>query len=619
MTQDEIIKLKEKNSMISDKEEIERDIYLRNLAIGKIQGPPVGYPDIDKPWLKFYPENAITSEIPKIRAYDYVYESNKENLNQIAFSYFGNKITYKEFFIRVQETAAAFKSIGVNENDIVTKAMATTPEMVYTLYALNRIGATANIIDPRLTTKEIIDKVNLSNSKLLVGIEMAVENTCKNKEQTTLENIILVSPLESAPLPIKLLGRIKEKKFNDENVLTWKEVIFSGKTYGGTIDAKFEKNHPAVILYTGGTTGEPKGVVLTNENMNTMALTQVVSGFNINREDTFLNFLPPFSAYSIVNAVHDPLVLGFNTTLIPMFKPEDFPKLMKKYRPNHVLSGPILWDIMMSDKLTQNIDLSFLKSPISGGDSLKIEKEKEINKYLKERGCQYKLQQGYGMTEVSAAACYSTEDSYTLGSVGIPYVKNNILIRDLSTNDELKYGEEGEIFISTPTMMKGYFKNESSTSEIIKIGKDGKRWISTGDIGYVDKNGNLFIVGRVKRMIVRSGNKIFPSNIENLIMKVDGIKQCSIVEMPDLQEKSAPIAHLVVDEKMIDEKERLIDEIERLITEKMPAFNIPKKYVFRDSIPITEMSKLELESVNYVSEEEKIVSIINYEQKVLKK
>ena len=600
------------------------DLYLRGLATGEIQGPPTGYPSKDKPWLKYYPEEAIVSNIPKMKAIDYIYERNKDYLNQIALSYFGKNVSYDELFSNIDRVAKAFKNKGIKSGDVVTMAMATTPEMVYILYSLNKIGAVVNIIDPRLTTDEIKEKVNASSSKIFIGLEMSIENILPEKNNTTLEDLIVVSPLESAPFLLKLIGKSKEKKYKNSEVQTWDEFVSLGNEYEAQIDEKYIENSPAVILYTGGTTGSPKGVILTNENLNTMALTQEVSGFNLEREDRFLNFLPPFSAYSIVNAIHDPLVLGFKTTLVPLFKPEDFPKLMRKYKPNHVLSGPILWDIMMNDKKSQKISLEYLKSPISGGDSLQIETEKEINKYLEDRGCKHKLQQGYGMTEVSAAACYSTDSYYKLGSVGIPYVKNNILIRDVDTKKELRTNQDGEILISTPTMMKGYFNNVEATKDIIEEDERGQRWISTGDIGHIDENGNLFIVGRIKRMIVRAGNKLFPSTIENFIMTIPGIEQCSIVGMPDQNEKSAPIAHIILKKEYIGKENEIIREIEKVVSSNLPEFNIPKKYVFREEIPVTEMAKvdfkqLELESLDFSQNVNRIIDIRNSDEKVLKK
>ena len=319
-----------------------------------------------------------------------------------------------------------------------------------------------------------------------------------------------------------------------------------------------------------------------------------------------LNFLPPFSAYSIVNALHDPLSWGFKTVMIPLFKPTDFPKLMAKYKPNHVLSGPILWEYMMKDKKCSKLDLFFLKSPVSGGDSMSEEFEKKINTYLKNHGCKYKIQQGYGMSEVSAAATYSTEKSYSSGSVGIPYFKNNVAVFDPETGKELPTNSEGEIRISSPTMMKGYINNQEATDEIIKINTDGKRWISTGDFGKVDENGSVFIKGRIKRLIVRNGNKIFPINIENIINSIPEVENCAIVGMPDEMEKSVPIAYIVLNENCELSDEKIVSIIKNKIEESMPIHNIPVKFVFKDELPLTGMAKinfkeLEKESIVYIN------------------
>lgn len=598
MKKEYLEKLSEKLKKLNSLERKQRDLYLRKISLGELYGPTTNYSFIDKPWLKYYPESAIESEIPKIKAYNYVYENNKTHLDDIALEFLGNKICYNEFFKNVEKTVKAFRNKGIKQGDIVTMAMATTPEMVYMLYALNRIGACVNAVNPILKTNDIINKAKSSNSKMIIGLDFVCNNLMDKKDKIDNIDIVSVSPLVSAPYLIKLLGKTKK----NNKIESWEEFVENVSKYNGIIDSKFIENEPVIILYTGGTTGEPKGVVLTNENLNTMALTQVISDFNLNRQDTFLNFLPPFSAYSIVNAIHDPLVLGFKTILVPKFTENDFPNLMLKYKPNHVLSGPILWDILMKSKKSKNIDLSNLKSPISGGDSLSLEKEREINAFLKSKNCMYNIQQGYGMTEVSAAACYSSEKSYHEGSVGIPYVKNNIVISNIETNEELQNNNIGKIEISTPTMMKGYYNNEQATNNIIREGIDGNRIIDTGDIGYIDNDGHVFVVGRSKRMIVRSGNKIFPSDIENLILSLDEISMCSIVGAPDEKEKTIPVAHIVLKEEFSDiSKEELIDKINKVIIKEYPEFMIPKQYVFRSDLPLTLMTKVDFKQLELES------------------
>ena len=611
-------KLKKLNSL----EKKQRDLYLRKIANGELYGPCTNYSFIDKPWLKYYPEDAIKSDIPKMKAFDYVYENNKDYLDEIAFEYLGEQIKYKDFFENVEKTARAFKANGIKQGDIVTMAMATTPEMVYILYALNRIGACVNAVNPILNTSDIINKAKLSNSKMIIGLDFVCNSLVNYKDELDDMKIVSVSPLISAHYFIRKLGTIKS--IRNRNMRTWKSFIEEGLTYMDNIDSDYVDDEPLIILYTGGTTGEPKGVILTNENLNAMAFTQVISDFNLDRQDSFLNFLPPFSAYSIVNAIHDPLVLGFKIVLVPKFKENDFPKLMAKYKPNHVLSGPILWDILRKSKRYRNIDLSALKSPISGGDSLSLEEEKSINEYLKSHRCKYKIQQGYGMTEVSAAACYSSEKSYHEGSVGIPYVKNNITITDIETGELLQNNMVGKIGISAPTMMKGYYNNESATKDITSLGFDGNKVIDTGDIGFTDSDGHVFVIGRLKRLIVRSGKKIYTSDIENLILTINEIAMCSIVGIPDEKEKSVPVAHIVLRDDCNISKEKLIWKIKTVIANTYPDFMIPKYYVFRSKLPLTQMTKidfvqLELESAEMNFQNCEYLDITDKEVKIIKK
>ncbi len=609
MTQDELKEYKKKISNLTVNEQKMRDLHLRDLSLGLVEGPLTGYASIDKPWLQYYKKEAIMNDVPKVKAYDYIVFNNIGHLDEIAISYLGSNTTFKDLYKNVDDAVKAFRKVGVKQGDIVTVAMATTPELVYTIYALNRIGAVANAIDPRLTEEEITKIVNDSDSKVFVGIDMATEKMVKVKNKTNVESIINSSPFVSAGPIVKILGKLKYKEF--KNAKSWKAFIKEGKRYTGKLDEEFAPDEPVIIVYTGGTTGAPKGVVLTNENFNAMAFTQVFSGFNLERGDSFLNFLPPFYAYSIVNAVHDPLVLGFRTILVPMFEPADFPKLMAQYKPNHVLSGPILWDILMKDEKYNKMDLSYLKSPISGGDSMNLELEHSINAFLHKNGCKYNIQQGYGMSEVAAAACYSSEKSYSPGSVGVPYPKNIVSIFDRETGEELGYNQEGEVKIATPTMMKGYFNNEEETKKAINKDEFGTRWISTGDLGRMDQNGRLYLVGRVKRMIVRAGNKIFPLNIENIITSVPGVEQCCVVGMPDEEEKTVPIAFMVLEPNSIGEEE-IVNSIKKLIPESLPSFNIPKKFVITDDLPITTMQKvdfttLEKESVAYADEKSEII------------
>ncbi len=606
----ELEEYRKKVANLSINEQKLRDLYLRDLALGKVQGPPTGYASLDKPWLKYYPEEAITYDIPNKSIYDLIHDSNLSNLSSVALRYFNNKITYGELFDSIEKAAKGFVNMGVKSNDIVTMLMPNTPEAIYCFYALNRLGAIVNVVDPRLKREQIRDILNNTESKYVVSLDMCNPILDSIKKETKVKKILSVSPVESLPLPIRMLAKFKNnfKAENDNDFVYWSKFLKEGKNVKYFEDDKYYTNKPVAILYTGGTTGNPKGVVLTNDNFNTMAVTQVISGYNIDKGDSFLNFLPPFIAYCLVNAIHDPLFLGCDITLIPTFDAKDFPKLMVDHKPNHVLAGPILWNFFIDSDLTQNLDLSFLKSPISGGDKLSVELEEKVNDFFHHHNCKYNVIQGYGMTEVSAAACYSSEESQVVGSVGIPYVKNNISIFDPDTGKELRYGEKGEICISTPTMMLKYYNNDEATKDVIRLHDDGKYWVHTGDVGTITENGNVFVEGRMKRMIVRNGNKLFPSNVEDLILTDESISNCAIVSMPNKDEKSVPVAFIVLkSDSKFDSK-----HIDDIISAKLPEFNIPYKYIIRNDLPLTTINKidfrtLESDALNYIDDDSKVI------------
>ena len=550
-----------------------------------------GYPSIDKPWLKYYPDGANEIPIPAKTAWQFVYDKQKENGNNIAFRYLGKKINYATFFSAVEACAKSLKAMGIQSGDIVTLALPTAPETIYIFYALNRIGAVSNAMDPRLKASEFLHSIKETDSKYVFATDMSIPELLTVAHDNNL-SIVQVSPFISAPAIIKLLVRAKNKK--SEAIMDWNSFLRQGSTYTGTIDEHYEHNAPVTIVHTGGTTGIPKGVVLTNENFNAMALTQEISGFNLAPKDSFLTFLPPFIAYCLVNAIHDPLYLGFENTLVPQFEYSDFPNLILKHKPNHVLGGPILWDNLMRSELAQKADLSFLKSPISGGDSMNIELEHRINAFFAAHNCAYHIQQGYGMSEVSAAACYSSEKSYCAGSVGIPYVKNVISIFDIETQEELTYGNEGEVCIQSPTMMKEYYNNPSETNALIRTHSDGSVWLHTGDCGIMNCNGNLFIKGRLKRMIVRSGNKIFPATVESVIMQNPSVLNCAVVQMPHKDERHVPVAFLVVKE---DTPENITYLLKQQIGEVLPEFNIPYDFIFKDALPLTGINKIDFRTL----------------------
>ena len=627
MNKEELTKLKKRISELSQEELKERDLYLRNISLGNILGPMTGYASIDKPWLKYYNEKNIDNERINCSAYDFMKLHNINNLSNNAINYMGNIISYQELLNNIDVVTKSLINLGVKENDIITLISANTPENIYLFYAINRLGAIANIIDPRLKIEEIMEILNDNKSKIVISIDsfMNKESILKIKTNCNIDYIVLVNPLESLKNN-KLISLIIQKErlkyySSNKNFISWSDFIKEDKNINTSNIPVYNEDKEAIMVRTGGTTGEPKTVILSNKNLNEMANQHLLGEYNFNNKDLFLNFLPPFIAYGICCATHMPLVLGLENILIPKFDAKDFSSLMKKYKPNIVFGGPILYEKMMNNKKTKNMDLSSFKVPVSGGDTMNIELENKVNKYFKDNNCFHTIGQGYGMTEVSSSACYSKENSYTEGSVGIPLINNSISIFDPDTMQEKLLGEEGEICIKTNTMMSGYYNNSEENSKVIKMHEDGTMWVHTGDIGKMNNNGNLFVIGRMKRMIVSNGSKIFPTSVERIICKNKFVNSCVVVGAEHKTLRHVPVAHIVLNDNNID-KEKLINELDKEIKKELPDFYLPYIYIFRNELPLTSIDKVnykKLESEKYLFKNRIIEYSENKEKRLIKR
>ena len=613
MKKEDLLILKEKISNLSDAEKKLRDIYLKNIANGKLQGPIVGYSSIDKTWLKYYTDNTIMSDLPKKTAYQYIFDKNKKNLDKTSLNYFGRKITYEEFFKNVDELSDILLNYGIKEGDIVSIAMPSFPETIYLFYALSNIGAVSNMIDPRTNSEMIYQYVNEVHSKLFVTVDIAANKLNEIKEQTTVNDVLVVSASNSLPQPLKLLYNLKNKSEFDKNTFTkWEEFI---KNYSGENDFKkidYVEDRPVVLVHTGGTTGKSKAVILTNENINAASFQCETAGYDFQSWHNWLNIMPPFIAYGVGNGLHLPLACGMEVVLIPAFKPEEFDKLLMKYKPNHMVGVPSHYENLMKSKKLSKKDLSYIIAPTVGGDKMNEELEEEVNTYLKDHNCDYKIVKGYGLTEVNAAvaACTSNENN-KLGSVGIPFPKTNISIFEPQTENELRYGEVGEICISGPNTMKGYYHNEEETNNMIRIHSDGSKWVHSGDLGYMDRDGNLFIIDRIKRIIVRSdGFKVFPSMIEDVINGIENVKTSKVVGIRDLNYSHGklPKAHVVLENENVD-----IEEQKNIIynecMKKLPEYCQLQEIQFDKDLPLTPIGKVDfkkLEEQDLKKQEESI-------------
>ena len=601
MNKEDLIKLKQKLSKLNEVEQKERDLYLRDLY-----GPLTGYSSIDKPWLKYYTEEQISEDMPNMSAYQYLYQQNSKYLDRCALSYYGRKISFDELFSKIEETARALKAMGVKENDIVTISMPNTPEAVYLFYAMSKIGTVANMVDPRTSADGIQKYIEEAKSDKVIIVDSYYDKVKSLSDDKIVKKIVAVSPAESLPLGLNLgykmksfIDSIKDSSkriiFNDDTI-SWKEFIDQGKMYTEKTEAQFISNRPLVIEHTGGTTGKPKGVLLSNENINAVAKQSVLTGIDMQREHNWLDIMPTFIAYGVGMGLHLPLTIGMETILIPQFDQKKFDELLIKYRPIHMVGVPSYFGTIINSKKLAKKDLSYIIAPTVGGDAMDITLEKQSNEFLKNHNCTSKVVKGYGMTEVTGGVSGTIDKNNEIGSVGIPFVKTTISIFDPATGDELSYNENGEICITGPNTMLGYFENQEATNAILKKHDDGKVWVHTGDIGYITENGSLYIVDRIKRMMIRyDGFKIFPSIIENVIGSHKAVDACKVVSIADSEHSQGklPKAYIVLKDGFKPYQEQILQELQLLCAEQLPEYVQPVDYSFKDELPLTPIGKID--------------------------
>ncbi len=587
-----------------------RDIYLRKLLTGVYFGPLTNYPSIDKPWLKFYTEEQIQEEAIKGSLYDALVHYNRFNLMTTAINYYDNKISYLEMIKKIDETAIAFSNNGVKKGDKVTIAMPYLPETIYSIYALSKIGAIANVIDPRTNAETLKKYINEADSKMIIMIDRIEDKIASIKDETTLTKFISVSPLLSANTKtMKLLNKYNNIfKPNKYGFTKWQD--FYKDYYIEPIDSrvKYEKDMPSVIVYTSGTSGNPKGAILTNDNFNNLALFQKQSVPDAKIGDKFLLIMPPFIAYGLVIGLHNQLCQGQELIMIPTFtldKAKDMlAKLIIKYKPSYIMGVPNFVNIMRNDKRLKNYNLSFLKGFIVGGDMMNPNDEIKGNEWLHAHSANCNITKGWGMTEGSSCITYpKSNECNEIGSVGIPLSKNNIKILNTENSEnidinatELMYNQTGEIFATSPTVMKGYFNRPEYEKEVIFCDNQGQKWIKTGDKGHINQNGILFFEDREKRLVVRpDGHNVSPSQIENVIMQHPAVISCVVVGIPSEKHASGswPLACIELKEEYLNNKEQILKEIDDLCIKKIPPRDKANYYEFVSEVLYTNNGKVD--------------------------
>ena len=592
-------------------EEVLRDLYLRDLALGNIQGPMTGIPKVDKPWLKYYTKEQIKARSVNKTAYQYLYDENIKYKNDTAIIFYGRKIKYYELFEQIEKVAKSLKQMGVTKGEIVTICLPNTPESAYLFYACSLIGAVADYIDPTESEEGLEKYLNISNPKHLIMLDMCFDKFTNLIKKKNIENIVVTSPIESLPYPIKSGIKIKErlsksKEYEKQknimnnskaNYMLYKDFIKLGKEYCGKLEEEYEKDRPVAIVHTGGTTGIPKGVLLSNDSLNELTNQIKNSPVRFYRNYLLVGVMPEFVGYGLSVGLHTSLVCGMRTMMIAKYEPEKIPEVILKYKPNCMAGSPAHWEIISESPLInrEGVDLSFFEEPIEGGDTLNSKVEIKINNILNEKGCKYKIKKGYGLTEKCSAVtvCFGNETN-KLGSVGAPFSKTVVSIYDNETEKDLHYNEIGEICVNAPDIMLEYYNNEEETKKVLKRHNDEKTWLHTGDIGYIDEDGLLYVVGRIKDIIIRyDGKKVYPANVESILLKCPLVKSVAVIGIPDPNHYNGevPVAFVSIEDGY--NKEEALNIIKEYANKTITNYLIPTDYHISDTLPKTQVGKVD--------------------------
>lgn len=551
------------------------------------------------PWAKYYKKEDRKIKIEDISIYQMLVKNNASRDKNVAINYYGTLITYKELFYKINQAANAFRSQGIRRGDIVTICMPNTPEALIAFYAINKIGAVANMIHPLSGEQEIKNYLMSTHSVMLIMIDICYEKVKNVIKETDVYKTIVTSASDSMGF-LLTFGyqvtqgyKIKKPKRSEEYVY-WKDFIRKGLNYRDTAEITVGKDTPAVILHSGGTTGNPKGIVLSNGNFNALSTQAKIVFSEVGPKDKVLAIMPIFHGFGLGVSINAPLALGCEVILVPQFNAKKFDKLLEKYKPNILFGVPTLFEALINTN-NEHLNLSMVKYVISGGDSLSPALERRINVFLANHKARIQISQGYGMTESLAAVAVAFGKANKPGSIGIPLPSNYIKIVKPRTQDEVPYGEDGEICISGPTVMLGYLDNEKETNEMLQIHKDGLIWLHTGDMGTMDEDGVIFYRQRIKRMIISSGYNIYPAHVEQVIEEHPAVLKCTVVGIPHPYKIEVPKAYIVLKNgyKPLSVRKSIREHCKK----NLAAYAIPYEFEYRKSLPKTLIGKVDFKKL----------------------
>ena len=531
----------------------------------------------------------------------------------VAFDFMGKPTTYQKLVQQIRHCAACLDAIGIKPNDKITIAMPNCPQAVIMFYAVNLVGGIANMIHPLSAEKEITFYLQESESVAVLTLDQFYEKMEKARQRTKAETLILASIADALSPMMKLGYKLtKGRKIapvpKDADVFHWKELWLNDEYGAGQYPPK-KADDPAVILYSGGTTGTTKGIVLTNRNFNALGQQVIAANPMFRPGDKMLAAMPIFHGFGLGVSIHSMLMSGGRCILVPQFTPKSYAKDLIRHKVNFIAGVPTLYEALLRLDTMDGADLRCLKGVFSGGDSLSVELKKKLDRFLADHNASIQVREGYGTTETVTACCLTPPHMHKEGSIGIPFPDTYIKIVNPGTEEEVPYGTEGEILLSGPTVMKEYMHHPQETAETLRTHADGLTWVHTGDLGIMDEEGFVYFKGRAKRMIVSSGYNIYPAQLENILDAHPMVQMSCVIGVPDpyKMQKVKAFVKLTPETKPSPQTR---DILLNYCREHIAKYAMPYDITFKDDMPKTLVGKVayrvleEEELANYRKTEE---------------
>ena len=557
-------------------------------------------------------------EYPELTMYQMVARIAEKYPDYPAYEFYGRKTVYRSFLQQIDQAARAFQAAGISRGDAVTICMPNTPQALVCFYAINRISAIANMVHPQSAQNEITFYLNFSASKMILTVDLFYEKVVKALEQVDHPVTVLVARMQDElPVHLSLLYTLKKGRpllkypgngqieGGHEGVL-WKKFVRTGSAEIPLPEPDFDKTRTSVILYSGGTSGTPKGICLSDLNFNACAMQAVEAiGVTVREGLTMLSCMPCFHGFGLGINLHLILIHGACCILMPTFNSKSYASMLRKKRPNFIAGVPTIFEALLHLPQLDGADLSHLHGMFCGGDSPSVELKKKIDAFLKEHGASIQVREGYGLTECVTASCLTPRDEYRPHSIGIPFPDTEYKIMKPGTDIERKRGEEGEIILTGPTVMLGYYHNEEETAQTLRTLSDGRVWLYTGDLGYMDEDGYVYFRQRIKRMIITNGYNVYPGQIENVIDSCPEVAYSCVIGVKDPRRMQRVRAYVVLRDGVTGDdacRERIMQQLRLHVA----AYALPREMIFRSELPKTLVGKVAYRKLEEEAEGESI-------------